>query len=189
MGPWTHGSWAGGDWSRFATQEFGSNTSNYFQDSLQSTFFDFYLKNQPNGWDRQPRVLLNVRHPGENFVMRYEHEWPLARTKWTRFYLDPEKLELSREEKSASKTLRYDPMGEGLTFNLPPLKGPMEITGPSALKLFVSSSTEDADLFVVLRVFEPGGKEVLFLAYLGLLLIPEEGTDQSIAGSFFDGIR
>ena len=37
-----------------------------------------------------------------------------------------------------------------------------EITGPSALKLFVSSETNDADLFVVLRVFEPGGKEVLF---------------------------
>jgi predicted acyl esterase len=37
-----------------------------------------------------------------------------------------------------------------------------EITGPSALKLFVSSETNDADLFVVLRVFEPGGSEVLF---------------------------
>jgi predicted acyl esterase len=37
-----------------------------------------------------------------------------------------------------------------------------EITGPSALKLFVSSETEDADLFVVLRVFDPKGKEVLF---------------------------
>ena len=44
----------------------------------------------------------------------------------------------------------------------PPLRAPMEITGPSALKLFVSSSTADADLFAVLRVFDPLGKEVLF---------------------------
>ncbi len=48
MGPWTHGSWAGGEWSRFATQEFGSNTSNYFQDSLQSVFFNYYLKDKGN---------------------------------------------------------------------------------------------------------------------------------------------
>jgi len=46
MGPWTHGSWAGPDWSRFATQEFGTNTSNYFQDSIQSAFFNFYLKDK-----------------------------------------------------------------------------------------------------------------------------------------------
>ena len=38
---------------------------------------------------RQPRVQLNVRHPGEKFVLRGENEWPLARTQWTKFYLDP----------------------------------------------------------------------------------------------------
>jgi len=37
-----------------------------------------------------------------------------------------------------------------------------EITGPTAVKLFVSSSTSDADIFVVLRVFSPDGKEVVF---------------------------
>jgi uncharacterized protein len=46
MGPWTHGAWAGGDWSKFATHEFGSNTSKYFQDSLETTFFNFYLKDK-----------------------------------------------------------------------------------------------------------------------------------------------
>ncbi|MCH8101516.1 MAG: hypothetical protein IIB28_00005, partial [Chloroflexi bacterium] len=30
-------------------------------------------------------------------------------------------------------------------------------------KLFVSSSTEDADLFLVLRVFDPDGKEITFM--------------------------
>src|SRR3546814_17497545 len=38
----------------------------------------------------------------------------------------------------------------------------MEITGPIAAKLWVSSSTEDADLFLVLRVFSPDFKEVVF---------------------------
>src|SRR5437879_11374148 len=53
-------------------------------------------------------------------------------------------------------------MGEGVTFSTPPLRGETEITGPSALKLFISSSTRDADVFVVLRVFDPQGREVVF---------------------------
>ena len=52
-------------------------------------------------------------------------------------------------------------MGDGLTFSMTAGKE-TEITGPSALKLFVSSSTADADIFAVLRVFDPKGKEVLF---------------------------
>ena len=39
----------------------------------------------------------------------------------------------------------------------------MEITGPVAAKLFVSSDTSDADIFLVLRVFDPQGKEVVFI--------------------------
>ena len=37
-----------------------------------------------------------------------------------------------------------------------------EITGPIALRLHVSSSTADADLFVVLRVFDRDSHEVVF---------------------------
>ena len=37
-----------------------------------------------------------------------------------------------------------------------------EITGPSALKLFASSSTADADFFIVLRVFTGDLKEIVF---------------------------
>jgi predicted acyl esterase len=53
-------------------------------------------------------------------------------------------------------------MGPGLTFRTPALPQPLEITGPGAARLFVSSSTEDADLFLVLRVFAPDGSEVVF---------------------------
>ena len=39
----------------------------------------------------------------------------------------------------------------------------LEITGPVAAKLWVSSETTDADLFLALRVFDPAGKEVTFI--------------------------
>ena len=44
----------------------------------------------------------------------------------------------------------------------PPLKAETEITGPVAAKLFVSSSTTDADLFLVLRAFSADMKEIVF---------------------------
>jgi putative CocE/NonD family hydrolase len=44
MGPWTHGAWSGDEWTKFAAYEFGSNTSKYFRDSLETRFFNFYLK-------------------------------------------------------------------------------------------------------------------------------------------------
>ena len=53
-------------------------------------------------------------------------------------------------------------MTEQVTFWSDPLSQAMEITGPAAAKLFVASSTKDADVFVTLRAFAPNGREVLF---------------------------
>ena len=53
-------------------------------------------------------------------------------------------------------------MGDGLTLMSPPLAAETEITGPSAVKLFLSSSTQDADIFAVLRVFTPDLEEIVF---------------------------
>jgi len=143
----------------------GSHWAPFYTDygvKLQKRFFDFFLKGAANGWDRQPRVVLQVRHPGEKFVERHENEWPLARTAWTNFYLDPHNKSLSSTPVAAEQSISYDAMGEGVTFSTPPLAQETEITGPIALKLFVSSSTADADFFIVLRVFDLGGKEVVF---------------------------
>jgi len=59
-------------------------------------------------------------------------------------------------------TLSFDALGDGVTFLTPPLLEETEITGPSALKLFVSSTTSDADIFAIVRVFSPDLKEVVF---------------------------
>ena len=125
---------------------------------LQKRFFDYFLKGIDNGWEKTPPVALNIRHPGPKFVHRYENEWPLARTQWTKFYLDLEKEALTREPAAGEAGLEYDGMGDGVTFWMPPMAEETEITGPMAAKLFVSSSTEDADLFLIVRVFDPEGK-------------------------------
>ena len=131
--------------------------------ALQKRFFDYFLKGIDNGWDKTPRVQLSIRHPGEKFVLRHENEWPLARIRWTKFYLDPGKMVLSREPVKGGGKVEYEALGKGVTFRMPPLEKETEITGPLAAKLFVSSSTKDADLFLVVRVFDPAGKELTFM--------------------------
>lgn len=130
---------------------------------LQKRFFGHFLKGENTGWKRQPKVLLQIRHPGEKFIERHENEWPLARTQWTKFYLDPVAMSLGTDEPRSSTRLEYEAQGDGLLFKTPPQTEPMEITGPVAAKLFVSSSTTDADLFLVLGLFDPAGKEVTFI--------------------------
>jgi uncharacterized protein len=134
-----------------------------YGEALQKRFFGHFLKGENTGWDTQPRVSLNIRHPNEKFVLRDENEWPLARTQWTKYFLQPEGLQLRPELPSATMTLSYETSSEGLTFCTPPMAKTIEITGPVAAKLWIASQTTDADVFMVLRLFDPKGKEITFI--------------------------
>ena len=140
-------------WTEFYT-DYGIN--------IQKLFFAHFLKGENNGWDERPRVQLQVRHPGEKFVERFEQDWPLPSTNWSKFYLNYENMTLDETAPSNSQTISYDPMGDGVTLTTKPLQEEMEVTGPMAAKLFVSSESADADLFLVVRAFYPDFKEVVF---------------------------
>ena len=141
-------------WTEFYTN-YGIN--------LQKRFFDHFLKGLDNGWDRQPPVMLRVRTVDDTFIDRNENEWPIARTQWTRFYLDVAGSALLTAPASQGASAGFKALdSEGITFSTSPLDKETEITGPVAVKLFVSSDTADADLFVVLRVYRPDGSEVVF---------------------------
>ncbi len=127
---------------------------------LQKRFFAYFLKGEKNGWDKEPKVRLQVRHV-DRFVERFENEWPLRRTRWTRFHLRPD-LTLAAKPATKKVMIEFAALGDGLTFMTAPFARETEVTGPIAARLTVSSSTADADLFLVLRLFDPTGKEVAF---------------------------
>ena len=129
--------------------------------SLQKRFFDHFLKGEDNGWGEQPKVQLQVRHP-DRFEQRFEQDWPIPRTQWSEFYLDASNMSLTATPPSDAQDISYDATGDGVTFLSEPLSEVTEIIGPSAVKISVSSSTEDADIFAVLRVFDEHGKEIVF---------------------------
>jgi predicted acyl esterase len=136
--------------------------SNY-GDDLQRRFYARFLKGEDNGWEKQPPVALNIRRPGEHFTLRAEQEWPLARTQWTKFYLNPGDKTLDEAEPATDTTIAYETTGDGVRFWMPAMAQELEVTGPVAAKLFVSSETEDADIFLHLGLFDPDGKEVVFI--------------------------
>lgn len=129
---------------------------------LQKRFFDFFLKGEANGWDKQPKVQLQVRHT-DRFVERHEADWPLPSTQWTKFYLDPRDHTLSLDKPTDAARISFDALGDGLTFMSKPMTVDTEITGPLAAGLRVSSSTEDADIFLVFRVFSADLREQTFV--------------------------
>ncbi|HET7341969.1 MAG TPA: CocE/NonD family hydrolase C-terminal non-catalytic domain-containing protein, partial [Methylomirabilota bacterium] len=85
-----------------------------------------------------------------------------ARTRWTKFYLNPVDQSLTASAGARAGRVAYAGLGDGVTFLTPPLTETTEITGPVAAKLWISSETTDADLFLVFRVFTPNLSEVTF---------------------------
>src|SRR5262245_10487954 len=54
----------------------------------QLRFFDYWLRGIDNGVMEEPPVKLAIRKGGDAIEWRYEQEWPLKRTRWTKFYFD-----------------------------------------------------------------------------------------------------
>ena len=89
-------------------------------------------------------------------------------------YLHPD-LSLSTDPPVESASVTFEAMGDGLTFRSEPLVTDTEFTGPLASKLWISSSTADADLFLIFRVFDPDGVEVTFQGALDPLTPVAQG--------------
>lgn len=147
----------GAHWALFYTK-YGTD--------LQKRFFNYYLKGEKGQWESQARIQLQIRHADGSFTQRNESEWPIARTQWTKYYLDAVGNKLTKQPPKEKNIVEYDPFSTGVTFRTDPLPYKTEITGPMAAKLFISSETKDADLFLVLRAFDQDEKEITFMGAL-----------------------
>jgi putative CocE/NonD family hydrolase len=160
------------------------------QDQLR--FLDYWLKGIDNGVMDEPPVKLAIRKGHDEIEWRHEHEWPLARTQWTKFYFDlskpapagqPQVGNLVRENPAKAYSCTYPATGlgsmgstsaassqvmgggikpgMGVSLDSAPMTEDTEVTGPLAAVFWVSSSTEDMDLFLTLRNIDAEGNEVL----------------------------
>lgn len=159
---------------------------------IQRSFLDAFLKDEADrvGWSvpgkvppvdlvlRKGNVGFNNPLAEKEYERRYENEWPIARTQYTRYFLTPD-LSLTREEPSNKGKLTYRALGtleqpQLLQFTTPPFQSDTEITGYIVAHLNVSVTPEphgptpsDIDLFVTLRYLSPEGKEVFYTGTAG----------------------
>ncbi len=131
---------------------------------------DHWIKGIDTGILDEPPIKVFVM--GIN-KWRFEDEWPLARTKWTKFYLH------------LKGGLSSDPPGEGghdtftqpapykdptvycLRYSTGPLEDDVEVTGPLALYLEASIDKDDTNWIADLVDVDPeGNKQLISQGYL-----------------------
>jgi hypothetical protein len=127
---------------------------------LQRRFFDRFLKGDEDAWPDEPKVRLRRQRVDGTFADREAGEWPLAETSWTRLYLSSGG-ELTESPGPPGKW-SFDALGDGVELLAPPVTNETELTGPASATLYASSSTADADLFLIVLVYDPDGREVTF---------------------------
>lgn len=156
---------------------------------LQKSFLDAWLKGEDErGWTQGPNVkvpavslLVRKGNPGFNkteyeqtFAFRDEKEWPLARTKYTKFNLQPD-LSLSADSPKEEKKIELEALGKSepimfsATFN-----DETEIAGHPTVNLAYSvpkradgTAPKDLDVFVTLRHLDADGKEIMYTGTAG----------------------
>jgi putative CocE/NonD family hydrolase len=151
--------------------------------ALQLRWFDHYVKGLANGVDVQGPLDLFVI--GDN-TWRKEHEWPLARTVWTDYYLHQNGgLDTVAPGNEAPDEYTYDPgnptpylvdarelelsLNEDyrtvhaerkdlVTYTTAPLVKDIEVTGPMTATLWAATDAKDTDWNVMILHIYPDGR-------------------------------
>ncbi|MEU6559322.1 CocE/NonD family hydrolase [Nocardia nova] len=130
-------------------------------------FFDHWLKGRDTGIYDEPAIDVELRTGPGSFRHVYGDQWPLPQTQWTRLHLDAADCSLSETPADVAAAVKADwKFDEGVSrrvsFTTPPLPVDVAIAGHVAAHLWVSSSTDDADLIVELRDLDEAGNETRF---------------------------
>jgi putative CocE/NonD family hydrolase len=189
MGPWTHGAWGGGNWTRFGVLDFGQNLNDRYR-LIETGFFNHYLKDSVTA----PLPEATVFETGTNQWKQYA-TWPPKEAQPVKFFLQSDKA-LSTAPPAGGAVDQYvsDPSNpvpyingvhrdrdntyivtdqrfaaqrpDVLSYQTPPLDAPVTVTGRLKADIFLSSTGTDADLIVKLIDVLPGPEE-------GILPTPE----------------
>ncbi|MCC6472641.1 MAG: CocE/NonD family hydrolase [Burkholderiales bacterium] len=128
----------------------------------QRQFFDHFLKGAGDavlGW---PRVSIEVRERHYAGTMRAEAEWPLARTVYTKLFLDGNDGSMASLPARSPAQVQYDARQGRALFDHR-FAADTELTGHMKLRLWVATSEgDDMDLFVAIHKLDRDGQQVPF---------------------------
>jgi predicted acyl esterase len=182
MGPWIHAA----DVARTGALEFPA--ANHYGLRQAHAFFDYWLRNQSNGFDEQPPITYFQMGEG---VWRNTRAWPPAEP-WREFFLHSDNSLQLRKASRRDPPLHftYDPSNplptvgghvlepelhagpqdqrekvearsDVLVFTTAALDTRIEIAGKIRIRLYVSSDRKDTDFAAILTDVHPDGRSIL----------------------------
>ena len=146
----------------------GDHISPFYKDwayAERLRFFDRWLKGISNGAELDPPVRMGLR-AGDDIVWRDDTQWPPAQTEWRDFVLDAGTGRLGDDD-AGSASVDYDSLEGSVVFTTPPVEGPVEVTGPGALSLWLSTTAADTDVFLAIWHLDGKGEVVPAYGVLG----------------------
>jgi putative CocE/NonD family hydrolase len=201
MGPWFHGQWGGrGDGSSLGNLQYGSKTSEWYQNNVEHPFFQYHLKGKGS---LASLAEATVFFSGEN-RWRQLPKWPPANSSEQRLYLHPggnlgwstlykgsaftqyqsdpakpvpytEDVHLSRTREYMTDDQRFAARRpDVLVFQTDTLTEAVTLGGALYADLFASLTTTDADFVVKLIDVFPDG-----FRYPGDMAQPNRSTGGS----------
>ena len=181
----------------------GGPTTYFYREEAkieQLRWYDYWLKGIATGIMDEPPVKLCVRTSLTECSWRFENEWPITRTQYTKYYLTAQSaggvvkdalhdVKLSTTAPAQPGQLTYDagPASNGrgtrgqpaLAFTTEPLTEDVEITGHINLVMWVSTETDDMDVFAYLRKVMPDGS--VETAVSGMLKVSHRRLDPKLS--------
>lgn len=180
----------------------GGHTDAFYSDEGKDDllrWYDYWLKGIDTGIMDEPPIKLCVRTGVDECEWRFENEWPLARTEYVRYYLTDDSAGTVSDAIHDMRLSLTPPAGEGslsyaagpeayrrglaglptATFVTEPLTERVEVTGHINLVMWVSSETDDMDVFAYLRKMSPDG--TVQTATRGILRVSHRKLDPELS--------
>ncbi len=170
MGPWTHGAWSEDRWTRFGSYTYATNINTYYKDSLETKFFNFYLKDKGDFNASEATVFETGTNEWKHF-----NTWP-PETSSKVFYLSAKNNLSVQKPHNGYETYISDPKKpvpytkgsygrrnneymvedqsfaaarpDVMVYETDTLTDNVTVAGRIIADLFVSTSTTDADFIV-----------------------------------------
>ncbi len=185
MGPWSHGQWNRGAGDSLGVLAWGSQTNDFFTDSIELPFFNHYLNGGPAPREYEAAVF----ETGSN-RWRFLDQWPPANAAARSLYLQPDgklaftappagggfdeyRSDPARPVPYTAETAQwYNPAfmvedqrfasrrPDVLVYQTAPLEATLTIGGPITVDFVVSTSGTDSDWIVKLIDVFPDSEEV-----------------------------
>jgi putative CocE/NonD family hydrolase len=204
MGPWFHGMWAGPDGSSFGDLDYGTPTTNYFQDEVEFPFFDKYLR---DGGEPAP-AYATMFETGRNRWHQVS-QWPPAGVSDLHYYLGSNK-QLSKDKSTGDDAYTYDPAAptpyipdyktsterpitymvddqrfaekrkDVVTYETPALENDVTVAGPIDADIWFKTTGTDAD--IVVKVIDVYPDDMSGNSHSGK---PLAGYEQLLKGDIF----